>query len=666
MENKGRVHRKGLVWKLGIAIIIVMALGASFFAVRSYLQSMTQLRDQEKAKAELLRNDVNVKISDVFSSLNAMLVPVLENSELIQAFAERDRDKLRSLTVPSMKHFMEHGVEQYHFHLPNAISFLRVHQPEKFGDDLSTTRLAVVAANADKKAIDGVEEGKGGLGFRHVEPVMFQGQHIGSVELGVGLNQGFIDELKKQFSGEWRLYGITEDKPALLLSTEKQPAEMIFDSKIVDDIRQNKSNYYQQGVQFISVFPLTDYAGTGKWFLVNTVDQTEAIAAIRTRMWTEIGFGFALAAGITLVFVAFMRKILQPVSRIGEQANALADRGGDLTATIALHSNDEIGDLANAFNRFLGTVRTMVDTVKKDSAHVVEISRQMAESAHQTGKSSEDVAVTTGQIADGAARQAQQIHIITEMMNQSRQEMQSGLAEAERTFNTAKATTKAAREGRDAITDAIANLDTVSRTVQFATDSVSKLGRRSGEIGEIVTLITAIADQTNLLALNAAIEAARAGEQGRGFAVVAEEVRKLAEESAHATKQITSLINDIQAETSVTVRTMESNLQAVNVQVNVIESGGAALKRIVTAIEQTEGDAQNIHTKLSSLVQTTEEIAKSTAEISKIIEEHASSSQQVASAAQQQSAIAQEMAAASVELENIAQSLRDEMFRFTT
>ncbi len=140
------------------------------------------------------------------------------------------------------------------------------------------------------------------------------------------------------------------------------------------------------------------------------------------------------------------------------------------------------------------------------------------------------------------------------------------------------------------------------KRLSYATDSIQKLGKRSEEIGGIITVISDIAEQTNLLALNAAIEAARAGEQGKGFAVVASEVRKLAEQSKQASGQITGLINDIQAETSVTVRTMESNLLAVNEQVMIINKGGEALEEIVDKVIETETGVEHMKNSFSNVM----------------------------------------------------------------
>lgn len=190
------------------------------------------------------------------------------------------------------------------------------------------------------------------------------------------------------------------------------------------------------------------------------------------------------------------------------------------------------------------------------------------------------------------------------MMQKTIEEVSKSLQKAEITLNSAIESTHIARKGEEAINEAIMHLSDVTKTVSYATDSIQKLGKRSEEIGGIITVITGIAEQTNLLALNAAIEAARAGDQGKGFAVVASEVRQLAEQSSLAAGQITNLINDIQAETSVTVRTMESNLLAVEEQVTIINKGGSALKEIVEKVVETEEGVEQMKLHLHMLTTT--------------------------------------------------------------
>ncbi len=232
------------------------------------------------------------------------------------------------------------------------------------------------------------------------------------------------------------------------------------------------------------------------------------------------------------------------------------------------------------------------------------------------------------------------------------------------TLTSAIESSKIARKGEEAINEAIKHLSAVTQTVSYATDSIQKLGKRSEEIGGIITVITGIAEQTNLLALNAAIEAARAGDQGKGFAVVASEVRQLAEQSSLASGQITNLINDIQAETSVTVRTMESNLLAVEEQVTIINKGGTALKEIVEKVVETEKGVEQMKSAFSHVNDNSLGVQQAIHDISRIIEDAAAATEEIAATSEEQYATVAEITQNSDELATIADKLQNEVNKF--
>ncbi|MDR3591659.1 MAG: methyl-accepting chemotaxis protein [Negativicutes bacterium] len=231
-------------------------------------------------------------------------------------------------------------------------------------------------------------------------------------------------------------------------------------------------------------------------------------------------------------------------------------------------------------------------------------------------------------------------------------------------MTTASRTSRVSADGIKSLQQAIEQLGDVRKTVRFATESIHNLGKRSEEIGSIVDVITGIAGQTNLLALNAAIEAARAGEHGRGFGVVAEEVRKLAEESAEAATKIGNLIRDIQAETSVTVRTMESNLDQVDVQVGTIETGGTSMNEVSGAIDLTAQNVGSLLNRLQTLDAHSDSVLAAVGDMVRVVQGTAAAAQEVAASAQEQSASTEEMAALSKTVAEIADELKQLIGRF--
>ena len=385
-----------------------------------------------------------------------------------------------------------------------------------------------------------------------------------------------------------------------------------------------------------------------------------ANSAARNNIIISSIISLLIVLGITL----FMnRQVVKPINILKKNAQELANL--NLNASILNpKGKDEISDLAKSFNDMRNQLKDTITLVAGSANEIANSSHQLSESSHQTSEASNQVALTMNDIAVGTTTQAEQSERIAKMMQQTIEEVASSLERAEETLRSAIESTEIAKKGEEAINEAIKHLGAVTQTVSYATDSIQKLGKRSEEIGGIITVISDIAEQTNLLSLNAAIEAARAGEQGKGFAVVASEVRKLAEQSKQASGQITGLINDIQAETSVTVRTMESNLLAVNEQVMIINKGGEALEEIVHKVVETETGVEHMKNSFSNVYNNSQNVQHAILEISSIIEQSAAATEEVAATSEEQYATVAEITANADELANISDKLRDEVSKF--
>ncbi|HLC41344.1 MAG TPA: methyl-accepting chemotaxis protein [Methylomirabilota bacterium] len=303
----------------------------------------------------------------------------------------------------------------------------------------------------------------------------------------------------------------------------------------------------------------------------------------------------AICGTVLLVSFALSRLVIRPIREAQERVRDIAEGEGDLTKRLHEGSSDEIGDMARGFNAFLERLHRMVF--------------QLAQTSGRVASASEELAVSAGDLARGAEEQsAKSAHVASAVEEMSASVVEvaknaSGAAQA------AKEAAVVAQRGGEIVARTVSGMEAIAKSVEHVGGIIRALGKRSDQIGEIVSVIDEIADQTNLLALNAAIEAARAGEQGKGFAVVADEVRRLAERTGKATKEIAEMIRAIQAEANGAVESMDSGQGEVRAGVELANQAGRALTEIVGMVERVTAQVQQIAAAAEQQSTSSEEIS---------------------------------------------------------
>ncbi len=281
---------------------------------------------------------------------------------------------------------------------------------------------------------------------------------------------------------------------------------------------------------------------------------------------------------------------------------------GDLTIKAEVTA-DALGSVADAFNLMITGLTTLV-------THASSVATEIQRS---TG----DILQSAERMRLGAEQQAAQIKNASDAVNAMSLMTQRMSENAEAATQTSVKATQAAVKGGTAVSETIKGMQRIRATVQSTGKKIKGLGERSLEIGAIIEVINEIATQTNLLALNAAIEAARAGEQGKGFAVVADEVRKLAERAARATKDITGLIKGIQVETSEAVTVMEEGTREVEEGTKLADQAGAALREIEQIVKQSATLMSDITRAATDQVKSTVSVVHTMDNISQLTQETA-------------------------------------------
>ncbi len=293
---------------------------------------------------------------------------------------------------------------------------------------------------------------------------------------------------------------------------------------------------------------------------------------------------------------------------------------GDLTVKLDVKNNDDIGKLFSGFNKAVSNIRDMLLNVNN--------------AVSQTSLASSDISTSVEEMAAGAQEQS----IQTSEVASAVEEMTKTILETTKNTSLAAEAAKNAGdfavEGGKAVNETILGINKISEVVSKSVNTVIVLGENSDKIGEIVQVINDIAEQTNLLALNAAIEAARAGEQGRGFAVVADEVRKLAERTTTATKEIGEMIKRIQKDTKEAVIAIKEGTIEVEKGKEKANTAGEVLNRIVKGAGKVSDIVVQVAAASEQQAATAEEIGKNIEAISNVTNEAASGIQLIAQSAE--------------------------------
>jgi methyl-accepting chemotaxis protein len=361
--------------------------------------------------------------------------------------------------------------------------------------------------------------------------------------------------------------------------------------------------------------------------------------------------------------VLFSNSIAGTIKRLAKYAQSIAD--GNLNVNkLEVKSKDDISVLANSFNKMGENLRNIIGKIGENSNNVAQFAELLKANAEQSSKAIEQIALSIQQVAQGAVEQSEQSDDTVEVVRDLYEGNKKVYENAHKVLLTSEKATNAATVGNDKM-DLLLNQITVIEEKIVATQSITEtLKNNSNEIKKILDTITNIATQTNLLALNAAIEAARAGEHGKGFAVVADEVRKLAEGSANATREITMMLKEIQKDSQLVSESMFIGVNEVKGGIQMAGEAREAFYEIVSTSSDVDAQIKGITEEIEKMVGEIQKVEGMSKNILNIAGKSAAGSHEVASAVEEQTASLQEITSSTTILADMAEELKKMVNQF--
>jgi diguanylate cyclase (GGDEF)-like protein len=360
--------KHSLKFKIIVSTFIILTIIIGLLLYKSHKDQEEIIKMQEYNLNQIARDTIYRRFKVSYEILEVGITQMLVNPAIIETFAERDREELLNVVSKSYEKLEKAGVTQFHFHLPDNSSFLRVHKPEEYGDKLNF-RKTITSINKDPehKPIKGLEEGNHGLSLRYIHPIFFEEQYIGSVELGMDLGDRILNIFNNVSGGEWYLYSLKVEDNDFMIGTTLNDIYPLNSNGNTEDLLKGKMVVEYDSPLIIQLIPIKDFEGSYSYYLKRVFNNNELINLQKTYTRDSIFYSLIVSILGMVILWIMVHYMLKPLNYLEIKARKFMS--GTLDEDIKIESKSEIGYLADTMEKMRLSLQNREERLKKLSFH---------------------------------------------------------------------------------------------------------------------------------------------------------------------------------------------------------------------------------------------------------------------------------------------------------